>query len=217
MLQWPERVVSSYCTGSSGCRLPALHDALPSINSFSITSYYLSPNGELEPCDNTYAACNWTGHDQVTDASMLMQMRTGLVAQPLVFSNSGDMVANFRALAALPSGFALQAAFLRDQANYYNFRRIQLDLEPSCWAKNSSLGCQWPTRADALNFVKFVNATAEALATVGAELSVAVGAWPDGQCKPAQYAACLGGGYPSSCESGAWPVALCSTFGSLED
>ena len=214
MLPWPSRVVSSYCTSQSGCSLPLLRDSLPSVNTFSITSYYLAAEGTLQLCDNTYAPCNWTWQSRVTDASMAMQMNSGLVAQPLVFSNSGDMVRSFRKLAALQSGFELQAAYLRDQSNYYNFRRIQLDLEPSCWAKNaSSPGCEWPTHTDANNYVRFVNVTAEALATVGAEVSVAVGAWPKGQCTATQEAACTSGGYPSSCESGAWPVSLCSTSG----
>ena len=205
-IQWPERVVSSYCTG--GCTSDMLRHTLSAINAFSVTSFYISDQGSVMPCNDQYSACNWTDGN-VSEANTVLQA-TGARAQPLLFSNSGNMVRAFRALVAAPGGMAAAAEALEQHVMAYNFARVQLDLEPSCWAANASQ-CQWPNRTDALNFVAFINATADALAKTGADVSVAVGAWPESQCTSAQYVACqLPGVYPAGCTSGATEVATCN-------
>ena len=213
LASWPTRVVSSYCTGPVPCisSPSSIADSLASVNAFSITSYYISTAGSIQPCSDSYSACNWSVGN-VSESSASLQASTGALAQPLVFSNSGDMVASFRALVARPRGIETACGVLRAHAVRFRFSRIQLDLEPSCWAKNAS-ACEWPVRRDALDFVLFVNATAAALGAVGAKLSVAVAAWPESQCTAAQHSTCSDAGesgYSAGCISGGWDVATCN-------
>mgnify|MGYP006151194625 CR=1 FL=1 len=163
---WPARVISSYCT-NGGCRRPQVSEHVGMLNAFSVTSYYIAAEGVLRPCSPTYAACNWTdsGAQDVGAYNKMLESESGAIAQPLVFSNSGDMVAAFRAMWKVPGGLEAAAAFLASQAQRYGYARIQLDLEPSCWAKNAS-ECAWPTVDDADAFVSWVNLTAEALERV---------------------------------------------------
>ena len=205
-------MVSSYCT-NGGCPLGDMQNAIGALNAFSITSYYVALAGEIQPCSPAVAACNWTDGD-VGEANRLRQQASGALAQPLVFSNSGDMVRAFSALVSRPDGIELAAEYLSNQASANGYRRVQLDLEPSCWATNAS-ACRWPRRAEAVAYVRFVNATADALSASGASLSVAVGTWPVGQCKPEQYALCGTAGaaedaWATACESGAWAVDVCN-------
>ena len=204
------RIVSSYCTSPSGCLPSVVERNFPALNAFSTTSYYLGADGDIRTCNERYAACNWTSPVRVDDFNEKTQMSTGALAQPLLFSNSGDMVRAFRALASRGVGRA--AAFLANKAGQHGYSRLQLDLEPSCWAKNASM-CEWPTAADARAYVAFVNATADALrAAAGATVSVAVGSWPDAQCKPGQYDNCTAAGeaYAAACSAGEWPVDACN-------
>ena len=189
--------------------MPAVAAAVTSINEFSISSYYVSLAGSLERCSSSYSACNWTGDVGIENARI--QAATGAHAQPLVFSNSGDMVKAFRALTARPNGISAAAQYLGSEASTFGYRRVQLDLEPSCWARNAS-DCAWPRPEDALNYVRFVNATADALAAVGAKVSLAVGTWPEGQCSRANYSACAAAPdtWASECERGAWAVDVCN-------
>ena len=209
---WPSRSISSYCT-DGGCPPSAVAAASASLNAFSITSYYVSLDGLFTPCSSSYGACNWTaGTGSVERSNADLQQSSGLLAQPLVFSNSGDMVRAFRALLNRPDdGINLAASFLRLQAASYGYRRVQLDLEPSCWADNAS-ACDWPKQADAIGYVRLINATSDALASIGAELTVAVGTWPKGQCSPEQYANCTASAdtWADACEAGDWNVHLCN-------
>ena len=211
MASVPSRLVSSYCT-EGGCPLNDLALTTTALNAFSITSYYVSLAGDIKPCSSTYAACNWTD-GTVGEANQQRQDASGALAQPLVFSNSGDMVRAFSALVARPDGIELAASFLGAQAASFGYRRVQLDLEPSCWAANAST-CRWPRRADALNYVRFVNATADALsAQADASLSVAIGTWPESQCTPAQYTQCgtaADDAWADACEAGSWDVDVCN-------
>ena len=164
--------------------MPAVAAAVTSINAFSISSYYVSLAGSLERCSSSYSACNWTGDVGIENARI--QAATGAHAQPLVFSNSGDMVKAFRALTARPNGISAAAQYLGSEASTFGYRRVQLDLEPSCWARNAS-DCAWPRPEDALNYVRFVNATADAFAPLKA--SARRGTWPEGQCSRALFGA----------------------------
>ena len=61
--------------------------------------------------------------------------------------------------------------------------------------------------------VTFINATAEALASVGADCSVAVGNYPESQCTSPQYAQCTSETdhtYSALCEAGVWNVDVCN-------
>jgi hypothetical protein len=174
---FPARSASSYCTTGSGCALPLLDVERDSLNAFSVTSYYIALDGVLRPCGPAYDACNWTSPAPTVQQYNWLARGTGAFAQPLVFSNSGDMIAAFRAL--IDRGVERAAAFLAEQAFIYGYSRVQLDLEPSCWDENVSR-CEWPTARDALNYVVLVNATAKALAAQGATLSLAVANWPGG-------------------------------------
>jgi hypothetical protein len=201
--------VSSYLTSSIDAA--SISNALSAIDMFSSTSYFLNSTGQIEACGPTIAPCNWTSGD-VEQFNAAVQRETGAVAQPLVFSNSGDMVRHFRRLLDRTNGMVEAGAFLAARAVRYNYSLLQLDLEPSCWAENAS-ACEWPSLGgDALAYVQFVNATSDALAAVGAKLTVAVGNWPGGQCTPPQEAACNGAGdaYATACEAGAWPVDTCN-------
>ena len=61
-------------------------------------------------------------------------------AQPLIFSNSGDMTKAFRALMAGP-GVNASAAYLLAETTRYRFSRIQFDLEPSCCLSGGASSC----------------------------------------------------------------------------
>ena len=180
------------------------------MNAFSITTYYLSRDGRLEACNSAYSACRWS-EDSVHHANERRQA-TGAVAQPLVFANSGITVEALRALVARPDGIASTAALLRSDALRYGYRRVQFDLEPSCWEESAS-ACAWPRPTDAINYVRLVNATADALAEAGATLSIAVGVRPEAQCDSAsQHAACVAAGdsWTALCENGTWSTRQCN-------
>ena len=114
---WPPRVASSYCS-SGGCPAAAVAANLSSLNAFSTLAYYVAANGTLGTCNPDYAACTWT--DGEVDAFNEHTARaTGAAPQPLVFSNSGDMVSSFRALVARPDGVAEAARFLAERAKKY--------------------------------------------------------------------------------------------------
>jgi hypothetical protein len=206
VVPFPARSASSYCTDQDGCA--SIGENVVALNAFSTTSYYVKLDGSLKPCSSSYSACNFSDVQEYTEQEATT---TGAVAQPLIFSNSGDMTKAFRALMAGP-GVNASAAYLLAETTRYRFSRIQFDLEPSCWAPNAS-ACQWPTRADALNYVALINATAEALASVGADCSVAVGNYPQSQCTSPQYAQCTSvpdRTYSDQCEAGAWNVDVCN-------
>jgi hypothetical protein len=78
MPAWPSKSVSSYCT-QGGCPLEAMQSNAAALNSFSITSYYVSLAGDIEPCNSAYGACNWTG--DVSDANEQRQQTSGVHAQ----------------------------------------------------------------------------------------------------------------------------------------
>ena len=216
------RLASSYCT-NHGCHEHVISESTRAVNGFSTTSYYVALDGHLTPCGPEYGACNWTSaFGDPDEFNSAVRRATGAVAQPLAFSNSGDMVQAFRALVAAPSGIDSAAAFLSDRAARYNYTRMQLDLEPSCWAGDAS-ECEWPTSDDADNYVRFINATADALAPVGAGVAVAVGNWPGGKCTPLNYTSCVAAGdnYTARCRAGEWSVGSCNccayvTFFALE-
>ena len=210
MLSWPSRTVSSYCTDDCVDALSVSGD-LDAINAFSTTSYYVSREGLLTECNPSYPACNWTSMGSVDVFNAAVQATTGARAQPLVFSNSGDMTVAFRALVSRSGGVAEAAAFLADKAAAFNYTRVQLDLEPSCWAASPS-DCGWPTSADADAYIALVNASADALRKVGSGVGVCVGNWPQGQCSPANYTACeaAGDGYAEQCATGQWDMGACN-------
>lgn len=208
--------VSSYLT-SYGISPGMMRAATPSISTFSTTSYYLTNQGVLEQCSPTVPPCNFTYiHNgrayNVDEYNSMIQNETVARAQPLLFSNSGDMVASFRALANRTSGIADAATFLAARAAQYSYDSIQIDLEPSCWAQNAS-ACQWPVLQDRLRFVRFLNATADALHdAAGASLAVAVGNDPESQCTAPQATKCKAAGddYAVACERDEWSVDECN-------
>ena len=207
---WPTPVVSSYCA-SGGCPPTAVAANLSAISAFSTLAYYVERDGSLQTCGPTYPACTWDVGD-VDKFNAQTAASTGAAPQPLVFSNSGDMVAAFRALAKMPASIAAAAQFLAVRAARYGYARVQLDLEPSCWDANAS-ACEWPTLADARAYAGFVDAAAAALdAANGATVSVAAGSYPGSQCLPAEYEQCTAAGddYEAQCVSGAWDVSTCN-------
>lgn len=202
---FPRRVASSYCTDREGCA--TIGQNTGSLNAVSATTYYIASTGELSACSDSYGACNFS-HVREFNAEILAN--TSAVIQPLVFSNSGNMVQAFRAL--MKRGVQIAADFLMEEAITYGYQRVQLDLEPSCWDANASQ-CQWPTAEDARSYVRLVNATADALSKVGADCSIAVGNYPLSQCTVQQYDQCSAAGdvlYAAYCTSGAWTVDVCN-------
>ena len=173
---WPPRLVSSYCTNDN-CNVGDVGGALDCLNGVSITSYYLALDGTFAPCSSNVSTCQW--RDRPVGEANQVRSRIGAHVQPLVFSNSGTTVDGLRALVQRTGGLALAADYLRSQAVQFGYRRVQLDLEPSCWASNAT-DCTWPGRADARSYVQLIDAVAQSLASVNAEVSVAVGAWPPG-------------------------------------
>ena len=127
---WPTPVVSSYCS-SGGCPPTAVAANLSAISAFSTLAYYVERDGSLQTCGPTYPACTWDVGD-VDKFNAETAASSGAAPQPLVFSNSGDMVAAFRALAKTPASIAAAAQFLAVRAARYGYARVQLDLEPSC-------------------------------------------------------------------------------------
>jgi len=207
---WPTRSVSSYCTDD--CVSPqGVDENTGAINAFSTTSYYVTIEGELADCNSEYPACNWTSMGSVDVFNAAVQAETGAFAQPLLFSNSGDMVQAFRALWTSSDGIGRAASFLADRVAAFNYSRVQLDLEPSCWAA-SPTECDWPNSTDAHAYVELVNASADALAPLGSGVAVCVGNWPGGQCDPSNYTSCeaAGDAYVHECESGAWDMGACN-------
>ena len=207
---WPTPAVSSYCS-SGGCPPAAVAANLSAISAFSTLAYYVERDGSLQTCGPTYPACTWDVGD-VDKFNAQTAHDTGAAPQPLVFSNSGDMVAAFRALAKTPASIAAAAQFLAVRAARYGYARVQLDLEPSCWDANAS-ACEWPTITDARAYAGFVDAAAAALdAANGATVSVAAGSYPGSQCLPAEYEQCTAAGddYEAQCVSGAWDVSTCN-------
>ena len=207
---WPTRSVSSYCTDD--CVSPqGVDENTGAINAFSTTSYYVTLEGELADCNSEYPACNWTSMGSVDVFNAAVQAETGALAQPLLFSNSGDMVQAFRALWTSADGIGRAASFLAERAAAFNYSRVQLDLEPSCWAA-SPTECDWPNSTDAHAYVELVNASADALAPLGSGVAVCVGNWPGGQCDPSNYTSCeaAGDSYVDACKSGAWDMGACN-------
>ena len=202
---FPPRAASSYCTDREGCA--TIGHNIRSLNAVSATTYYVALSGVLTPCSDSYGACNFS-HVREFNADVLANTSAGI--QPLVFSNSGNMVQAFRAM--VKRGVHEAAVYLMEEARKYGYQRVQLDLEPSCWEANASQ-CEWPTAEDARNYVALVNATADALSTVGADCSVAVGNYPGAQCTVPQYDQCSAAGdvsYATYCTSGVWSVDVCN-------
>lgn len=188
---------------------------LPALNSFSTTTWYLTMNGTVRPCASDVDTCNFTypGLSIPDEYNREVQRQTDAIAQPLLFSNSGNMVACFRAIMARPTGVDEFASYLGLRAATYGYSGIQLDLEPSCWASNAS-ECEWPIAQDRHDYIALLNATADALREqADADLYVAVGNYPLSQCTAAQAASCDSAGgdaYATYCKAGSWDVDLCN-------
>ena len=136
--------VSSYLT-SYGISPGMMRAATPSISTFSTTSYYLTNHGVLEQCSPTVPPCNFTyvrnGRTyNVDEYNAMIQNETVARAQPLLFSNSGDMVASFRALANRTSGIA-------DAANIFGGVQRSTSMTPSKLTWNHRAGLRTQARA----------------------------------------------------------------------
>jgi len=88
-------------------------------------------------------------------------------------------------MVSTPRQQAEAVAYLVDAAVQFGYPSLQVDLEPSCWANESST-CFWPSSQDAAHFRSFLDDLAAGLSSHGKALSVAAAAFPVTQCPGGQ-------------------------------
>ena len=192
--------------------MSSLLSASSEVNTFSITSYHLNSSGFVSTCEANYSACSWDGSVERFNADVVAASGGRLAAVPLVFNNAGHMVQDFRTMVA--AGQQTQVVeYLAGAAKTFGYDALSLDLEPSCWAANSTL-CQFPTKSDVDAFYAFIDSLADALHKQGQRLTIAAGSYPVSQCDGgfAQAQLCSED-YVARCADGRYNKSTCNCCG----